>query len=462
MGRIVPDLYHQTAAFIQANDLIPRAARVLVAVSGGLDSVCLLHLLRRLSSCADFTLGVAHLDHQLRSASAADARFVADLCRCYALPCWCEKVDVRRIAQQRGQGVEEAARHARYSFLARVASEHDFTCIALAHHRDDQAETVLLRLTRGSSVAGLAAMRPRRGRFIRPLLQCSRSGLAAYAAEHHLDWVEDGSNASLDYQRNRIRHQVMPQLCQINSAAAANIARLAQLCAVDDDYWRRQIRRWLDEHAFCSAAEIRLSRQVLAEEHPALAVRVVRSALAAVRGGLHGIAARHLELVLALLRHDGDHASIDLPGAWCGCEYAQLVVRRCSLAPLEPFRLAVAAPCRVLLPDGRVLEFSRAVATGADGVDQVEFCAAEIDFPLEVRPVAAGDRISCVGMTGHKLVKKIFTDRKVPRAQRRRAVVVGSGGRLLWVVALARCAQHRAQQRGEEVLRVRLLNSKCN
>ena len=195
-------------------ELIPSGSRVLCAVSGGADSMCLLHLL---SAREDLTVLAAHYEHGLRGEeSLRDADFVAAWCAQRGIPCTVEHGDAAAYARDHGMGIEEAARELRYAFLERTADALNCDRIATAHNADDNAETLLLNLCRGAGTAGLRGIPPRRGRIVRPLLDCTREEIEATLRDAGVPHVEDGSNRSLDYRRNRLRHQVLPLLRDLN------------------------------------------------------------------------------------------------------------------------------------------------------------------------------------------------------------------------------------------------------
>lgn len=236
-------LLEEVRDFIRRHRLLAPGQRVLVAVSGGRDSVVLLDVLVRLRAELGLAaLGVAHVDHGLRPDSAADAAWVRDLAAGYDLPFFLRRVRVRTG----GESPEAAARAARYHALWEMGRDFDADRIALAHHADDQAETVLLRLLAGAGPAGLAGMRPRRGRFIRPLLGVERAALAAYAAERGLRWREDPTNRDLSIPRNRVRHELLPLLeGAYNPAVRRILCRVASIMAAEAELLARRTRRQL-------------------------------------------------------------------------------------------------------------------------------------------------------------------------------------------------------------------------
>ena len=231
--------------FCEKYDMLPHGARVLCAVSGGADSVCLLHLLK--SGGADVVC--AHFNHRLRGAeSDRDEEFVRALCEKLGVECLTGAGDVARYAGENAMGTEEAARKLRYDFLIESAEKCGANRIATAHNAEDNAETVIMNLARGTGLRGLGGIPPRRGKIIRPLLQTTREEIIGYLAENGLEHVEDSSNAADGYARNRLRHHVLPVLRQQNEGAIENIARAAELFRADEEFFQETARRFIGEN----------------------------------------------------------------------------------------------------------------------------------------------------------------------------------------------------------------------
>ena len=253
--------------------LLPAGCTVLCAVSGGADSVCLLDLVRRLG---DVTVLCAHFDHGIRGAeSARDAAFVEALCKEWGVPFFLGRGAVPAYAAENGLSVETAARELRYAFLERTAKEQGADVIATAHNLNDNAETILFRMARGTGLRGLAGIPARRGRIVRPLLQTPRRDIEEYLAAHNIPHVEDSTNAEPDAARNRVRRDVLPMLESVHPGAAAGIVRMSETLAEDEAF-------------LASLAEERLARwggAIPAKELCALPRPVARRALARWLGG---------------------------------------------------------------------------------------------------------------------------------------------------------------------------------
>lgn len=281
----------------------PRAGETLLcALSGGADSVALVHALALAAPRMGFRVIAAHLDHGLRPDSGQDAEFCVELCERLGVSLHVGSADVRLRACRDGQGLESAAREERYAFLRGVARSQGAVAIAVAHTRDDQAETLLLRLLRGSGSVGLGAMRARRGRLIRPLLGVSRAEVLSHLGSHGLSWREDPSNFDLGLLRNRVRHELLPQLeARFNPKLRRTLARTAAILADDAAFLAAQARLLYRSSVHRTPAGISLELAGLRSAPPALARHVLRRALKHL-GGLRGVAAVHIERLLALAR----------------------------------------------------------------------------------------------------------------------------------------------------------------
>ena len=306
---------------IQEKGLIRKNDSVLAGVSGGVDSVCLLLLLERLRGMMDLTVTVLHIEHGIRGKeSMEDAGWVEGLCGSLLIPCRIFHADIPKLAAAKGLGAEEAARIYRYEIFEQCAREEEAAgrnCrIAVAHNGDDQAETVLLNLCRGSGLRGLGGMRELRGRVIRPLLSYSRTQIETYVRERGYSWREDRTNLSDDYTRNRIRHKVLPMLAQtVNARSAAHIREAAALVREADDYICRQANEAARRCMRTETGRVTIDVTAFRQEERLLREMVVRQALRSLKGGegLKDFGRGHIEDVIALAEK-GSGKRLDLPG----------------------------------------------------------------------------------------------------------------------------------------------------
>lgn len=408
---------------------------LLLAVSGGPDSMAMLAGVTELAGPNGWTVTAVHVDHGLRRAEgAAEGEQVAALAQRLGVAC------VRRtVAVPAGEGLEAGARRARYATIVAVAADVGATRICTAHTRDDQAETVLLRLLRGAGRRGLGGMRPRRGRLLRPLLGASRADVRRFLGERGVAAVVDRTNADLRHTRNRVRRLALPFLAaEFNPRLAERLAALAGRLRDEDD-----VLAALATERLAALSDADGLRTDVAREPPAIARRVVRAWLE--RGRRRGVDARHVERVLALAAGTG-HGTIALPGATRVVREGTHLRRRAGRAAPAPapFALRVVPGGTATAPDGSWSLALSAVRPRADGELRAAgphalFDAARLPAGLVVRPPRPGDRVRIAGVGTRKLAD-VLVDRKVPRETRASLPVLVGDGVVLWVPGLVRAA----------------------
>lgn len=437
--------------------LIDDGDRVLVAVSGGPDSVALLHLLLRLAEERSLTLHAFHMDHGLRPGSAEDAAFVARLTREWGVPLTSVRANVR-ARRRPGESVQQAARRVRYAALRRAAAEAGARRIALGHHGDDQAETVLMRFLRGAGAAGLGGMRWRRGPFIRPLLGTSRAQIEAYCTAHGLETREDPSNAAVEYLRNKIRLQLLPLLeAEYNPNVRAALNRTAALLRDDDDLLEylahRAFRRMARTAPDLAARTVTLPARELRRRAAALRRRIVRHAVRRAGGALDLLTYDHVEGILALL--DGEPgAAVDLPGGVRARREREALVFEPRTAGAGAvgvadtagtadtadtagggFAVELTAPGRTVIWGNKVIDaaFIEPPPAGArPGPDEAWLDWDRLSPPLTARTWRPGDRMRPLGLGGTKKLQDLFVDAKIPAAVRRRLPVIADAEGIVW------------------------------
>jgi tRNA(Ile)-lysidine synthase len=437
-------LLRAVEATIRQHHMLDQGVGVVVGVSGGPDSVALLHLLSRLSPRWSLRLVVAHLNHKLRGPAAdAEADFVATLASGLGVPCETSAQDVARFASNHRLSIQEAARAVRYAFYDEVASAHSASRIALGHHAGDNAESILIHLFRGTGPLGLSGIPPvREERIIRPLLDVTRRQILTFLEDQGLPYVEDSSNADLKYLRNRIRHELLPELKKhYNPNIDAALSRLSSILRDEEHFWNHQVEQAFQDSRLEQGADgVCLSAAVLRHLHPALLRRVVRKAIAALLGNLRRLDHAHVEAVSSLITAPSHSGHLHLP---LGVRVLRAGARvRFSLAGPD---VPVSFEYRI---DGLETTWIREIDTlltisecppseipdpRACPGDTALFDRTTVSFPMTVRSLKEGDRFRPLGLTGSQKVKTFFINQKVPRPMRSRCPILISGGKIIWL-----------------------------
>ena len=320
-------LLQQVRRTIRRHDLCQSGSRLLIALSGGSDSVALTLILRELAGNGGFSLaGLAHVNHRLRPTANRDEEFCRALAARLELPIVVSQIDVADYARTEHLSIEEAARRARYAFLHRAAADLGADRIAVGHTRDDQAETFLLKLIRGAGLTGLGGIYPRRGALIRPLLDVSRPDLREYLAARGESWMEDETNADLTNPRNRIRHRVIPELdASYGGVVIGSIARAAGLAREDGAWLDSLADRRYGELASADSEGVTFSAVELSAEPEPVRRRILLKALREV-ANMREVALEHVEAAADIL--NGTSAGADLPAARLELRRGKLVLLR--------------------------------------------------------------------------------------------------------------------------------------
>jgi len=410
-------------------------ARVAVAVSGGPDSVCLLHVLRELAPHLGVTVAaVAHFNHKLRGEAAEeDERFVGAMAAEMGVPFHRAEAEVSASAGN----LEQAARRARRGFFFELMRGGVADRVALGHTRDDQAETVLFRLLRGSGLAGLAGIYPvTADGFVRPLIDSTRNEVEGFLRSRGIPSRFDATNRDPRFARNRIRHGLLPKLRdEWNPNIVDTLANLADLAREEERFWKTQIDRIAGDTFVAGNPGLELAAAALAALPKAAARRLVRHAIAQVKGDLRRIEFSHIEQVLVLASANAGEGKIRLPGIDVIRSFDRL--RMEAIAPQLPVEtVPVAVPGRYPAPDGNtqvcfeVTESKRTTDMCANLKGELSW--QRIPAPLELRGWRPGDHYRPVGQSRDKKVQEMFQRARVPFWQRRFWPIVTSGGKILW------------------------------
>lgn len=465
-------LYQTVQAAIDAYGLIPSGESVVVGVSGGPDSLFLLRVLCELAPSYGATVHAGHLNHGIRPEAAEEAAYVAELCQAWGVDCTVATGDIPARAAAQGLSLEEAARQARYAFLGRLARDLGGRTVAVGHHADDQVETVLMHLLRGSGLAGLRGMRPlarldelhlglapdEAARalggvlLIRPLLDVTRVEIEGYCRDHGLEPLYDRSNLDTTLFRNRIRHELLPSLESYNPNIRAVLRRMADALAGDYEVLRGMLAEaWPAVVRSESAERIILDLAALRALPLGLQRSVLREAAHRLRWSLRDIAFENVAGALGIVAQGRVGARALLPGGLTltlGYDAALLAPDGVGWPPEDRPRVdapvAVALPGDMGLPDGRWRLVAREIRLEAlpqgwqENVDSYTafFDAERLSEPLSLRPRQTGDVLVPLGLGRRQSVKELLINAKVPRPERDGVPLLVCGGQVAWVVGV--------------------------
>ena len=441
---------------ITAYDMLAPKDSVIIGVSGGPDSVALLHILIALASRFSLRLGVAHLNHCLRqNESDRDAEFVASLSKNFDLPCYIHKENVHKYQTENKLSTEEAARRVRYAFLSQTAKLNRFNKIALGHHRDDNAELVLMNLFRGSGPLGLSGIPPiRDGEIIRPLIHLKRSEIINFLKKNRFKYVSDTSNKETKYLRNRIRHHLIPLLkTSYNPNIIETLNRLSSIISNEEDWIKDEISHLFkkiivsrqDNHVILSVS--RLNRIHIAQQR-----RIIRKAIHMIKGNLRRITFSHIDAAISLTAGRYDSKNLDLPDLIRIQRIGNTLVftkEKSALRDLEvkfsqpekiTFNYKIDKPESIFIKEINAymklteIRYENMPDFRLTGQRTAFFDNHRIRFPLTLRNFKSDDAFRPLGMKGSQKVKKYFSDKKVPKAERCRCPVLLSQGKIIWLV----------------------------
>lgn len=423
---------------IRTNNLFKKGDTVIVALSGGADSCALLDIMSCLKELSP-RLIAAHINHNLRGdESDADEEFTRLLASRYNIPFESCKIDVATMARKHGLNLEDAGRRVRYKYLEEIRSKYSAQAIALAHHADDQAETILMRLLRGSGMAGLSGMDFHSGYLIRPLLDVNRHEIEQYMEERGLEFRQDSSNSNMLFLRNRIRHELLPYLRDYNPNICKRLNTTASVLADENKLLESIAMSQLNQAVAQHTNTLTFSVRWLLEQPIAIRRRILRLALERLAGNLDNLSFDHIEAIQHILESPKPNTKLSLPqGVTAVREYD--IVKFCNLKSSFQERIN---PIRIYTPGIYNLSNDSAlnVSLCSDMPDYFNLSedTAVIDlekvpFPWDIRSFVPGDRIMPLGMIGTKKVKNLFIDKKIASSKRNLIPIICSGNTLAWI-----------------------------
>ena len=443
-GNAGPRIRDRVASAIRKYGMFVGGESVLVGLSGGPDSVCLLHLLDRLKDEFKLTLHAVYVNHNLRpEETPGEIEFCKRLCTELGVGLTVKSIDVMSYAKGRGLNKQEAARDLRYAAFDEAAYGSNAGKIALAHNADDQVETMFMRILRGAGRRGLSGIPAKRGRIVRPLIEIERKDIEEFLAAENLPWVVDSSNLKMDYLRNRLRRVIVPAMKELNPSLAGTVLHTTAIMQEEERYFDVVVTKTLMKMiSRKTGSRIELFLSPMQSMEPVVLRRVLRRAIEET-DSLRGISFTHVEDIIDLVRNGPSGGRLYLPrGIRAIKDYALLVITSEECRKIEEYELCPPSEV-VVMGTGLVVRASLEDFKGepGNGKSSVLLDAGAMRFPLRIRPRAAGDFFFPMGFGKRKKLQDFFVDAKVPRDERDQVPIMVSGDDIIWV------AGHRADER---------------
>ncbi|NOZ25245.1 MAG: tRNA lysidine(34) synthetase TilS [Nitrospirae bacterium] len=451
------DILKKVKQTIKEHSMLKGGERVLVGLSGGPDSVSLLHILDELKGELGLTLLALYVDHGLRpEQTPKEIEFCAGVAERLNVPFSVRSVDVKGLSVRERLGIQEAARELRYLAFEEHAYQTEADRVATGHNADDQAETLLMRLLRGAGPRGLAGIPPVRGMFIRPLIRTERSEIEKFLHDRGVGFIVDASNLKQDYLRNRLRKEVLPALGKFNPNLTATLCRTADILREENEYLETAVTKALMRLISRKTDEsIELFLSPLEHMEKVILRRALMRAVGETRG-LRGIGLEHIEEMISLIRRGTSGSRIYLPGGVRVIrDYSTLVIT--SAAPRKLSEYVLKVPGETVLKEAGIVLIASTLdsptSTG-DGRTEAVFDLERLSFPLKVRPRRAGDFFYPSGFGKRKKLQDYFVDEKVPRDLRDTVPLLLSGEEIIWVVGYRTDDRYIVRPSSRKALRI--------
>ena len=454
-------MLQRTAEFMRQHQMAQSGEMIVLGLSGGMDSVCLFHLLKELG----YSLAAVHVHHGIRGEEAdRDEKFVEALCKKHQVPLYSYHFDVPKISREKHLSEEEAGRMVRRQAFTETMEKCNARCVALAHHANDRAETFLFHLSRGTGVKGLGTMKPVQGTVIRPLLWAQRSEIEAYMQEQCLDYVEDGTNASVKYTRNKIRHEILPLLEQVNEKSVAHICSVAEKLSSVSAYIDREAEKLCRLSTVMYRDEVQILKFAFCQGDEVLRIPVLQKCLEYLSGSLENITEEHLTKLLSLFEMQTGK-ELHLP-------YGITAVRT-----YEGIRMFFRKEKENLEPvafsgDGLYEFGGKSFKISVESWDNSKnfpinnytkcFDYDKIETVLFFRTRRTGDYLEVNAEHGKKSLKDYLINEKVPKEQRDQVILLADGSHVLWVVGKRISQYYKVTKDTTKILRVQCVEEMKN
>ncbi|WP_293981403.1 tRNA lysidine(34) synthetase TilS [uncultured Clostridium sp.] len=457
-------MYKKVMSYIKDNNLINPKDRILVALSGGPDSVCLLNILYNLKEELDIEIGAAHLNHMLRDEDAfQDEEYVKNLCESFDIPCFVKRVDINKYSKENKMSSEMAGRDARYNFFDEVIREHGYNKIATAHNANDQAETILFRLMRGTGIEGLCGIKVCRDKIIRPILCLSRKEVEEYIEVNNLKPRIDKTNFEKIYNRNKIRLDILPYIKEnFNEDIIQTLNRMSVLLQKDNEFIEKSARSFYEKYCV-EQQDYFIIKKKMFDNHEAVVTRVIRYALTNFSKTHYDFEMKHIYDICNLAKNNSGKV-IDLPNKiYAENIYGDIYIKERIINN----NIHVKQEIKINKDDidgkkiafqNNIIEFSLVNNDSSLNLKQ-NILIRYFDFDkinnfISLRNRKNGDKISPLGMSGSKKLKDIFIDMKIPKEERDSVPLLCFDENISWIVGLRVSEEYKITNKTKNILKV--------
>ena len=457
-------MYKKVMSYIKDNNLIKSGDKVLVALSGGPDSVCLLNILYNLKAELNIEIGAAHLNHLLRDKDAfEDEEYVKILCKSLDIPCFVKRVDINKYSKDKKMSSEMAGRDARYNFFDDIVKDKGYTKIATAHNANDQAETILFRLMRGSGIEGLCGIKVRRDKIIRPILCLSRKEVEEYIEINNLKPRIDKTNFEKIYNRNKIRLDMIPYIKEnFNEDIIQTLNRMSVLLQKDNEFIENSARSFYEKHCI-EQSDYFIIKKEMFDNKEAVVTRVIRYALTNFSKTHYDFEMKHIYEICNLAKNNSGKA-IDLPNKiYAENIYGDIYIKeRININNIDVKQEIVVNKNEIngkkIFFNNKNIEFSVLKNDSNLDLNQNNFIKYfdfdKINDSISLRKRKNGDKIIPLGMKGSKKLKDLFIDMKVPKEERDCIPLLCFDENISWIVGIRVSEEYKITNKTKNILRV--------
>lgn len=457
-------MYKKVMSYIKDNNLIKSGDKVLVALSGGPDSVCLLNILYNLKAELNIEVGAAHLNHLLRDKDAfEDEEYVKTLCKSLDIPCFVKRVDINKYSKDKKMSSEMAGREARYNFFDDIVKDEGYTKIATAHNANDQAETILFRLMRGSGIEGLCGIKVRRDKIIRPILCLSRKEVEEYIEINNLKPRIDKTNFEKIYNRNKIRLDMIPYIKEnFNEDIIQTLNRMSVLLQKDNEFIENSARSFYEKYCI-EQSDYFIIKKEMFDNKEAVVTRVIRYALTNFSKTHYDFEMKHIYEICNLAKNNSGKA-IDLPNKiYAENIYGDIYIKeRININNIDVKQEIVVNKNEIngkkIFFNDENIEFSVLKNDSNLDLNQNNFIKYfdfdKINDSISLRKRKNGDKIIPLGMKGSKKIKDLFIDMKVPKEERDCIPLLCFDENISWIVGIRVSEEYKITNKTKNILRV--------